>query len=320
MSFSIGIIGLPNAGKSTLFSLLTEKEVGIESYPFTTIDPNVGIVKVPDKRLDRLAETVNPEKKLYPTIKFIDIAGLIEGAHKGEGLGNKFLSHIRPCDSLVHVIKAYEKNERPTPEKDKKTIENELLMKDLELLEKLEEKLKDDERLSLIKRMKTLALNGKPLKEMNLSEEEEGLIKEFQFLTLKPVFNLYNGKGEGFSLDLKMEEEVKELSEKERRELGVHCQLDEFLTKCYNNFSLITFFTIAKGKVQGWTIEKGTSASKAGGKVHSDFEENFKRAEVTDLDSLKSAKSFEKARTEGKVKTVGADYEVKNGDIIEFKI
>ncbi len=320
MSFDIGIIGLPNAGKSTLFRLLTEVEVDVDDYPFTTIDPNIGIVKIPDERVDKIAKITNPEKKLHPTIKFVDIAGLIEGAHKGEGLGNKFLSHVRPCDGLIHVIRAYEEEKTPTPEKDKRIIEKELLMKDLELLEKLSEKMKREERIDLIMKMKEWVSKGNHLKEMNLSKEDVESVKEFQFLTMKPIFNLYNGSENEFSIDLKMEEEIKELSQNEKEDLQINSQLDEFLIKCYNYFNLITFFTIAKKKTQGWSIRKNTPIQKAGEKIHSDFKEKFKRAEITDVKSLINAGSFQKAKSQGKVKTVGSDYRVKNEDIIEFKI
>lgn len=317
MSFNIGIIGLPNAGKSTLFSLLTKAEVEIDSYPFTTIDPNIGVVKVQDKRLDRISEAINPEKKLYPTLKFVDIAGLIEGAHKGEGLGNKFLSHVRGCDGLVQVIKAYGEK---SPEKDKETIRRELVMKDLELLEKLKKKLRGDERLPIITKMTAQLLKNFTAEDVELSEDEVEEIKEYQLLTLKPIFEIYNGKGQGFSIDLKIEAEMEELSTEERKELGIESNLDDFLVQCYNSFDLITFFTVTGRKAQGWTIRKGASVIEAAEKVHSDFKENFKRAEVTDPKSLTSAGSIKKAKGEGKVRIAGADYEVKNGDIIEFKI
>ncbi len=317
MSFDIGIIGLPNAGKSTLFSLLTEAEVEIDSYPFTTIDPNIGVVKVKDDRLDKIAQAIEAEKKLYPTLKFVDIAGLIEGAHKGEGLGNKFLSHVRGCDGLVQVIKAYGDK---SPEKDKETIKRELVMKDLELLQNLKKKMRGDDRLPIIEKMERQLSENFKSEDIELNEEEVEKVKEYQFLTLKPIFEIYNGKGKGFSIDLKMESEIEDLSAEERAELGIESNLDDFLVQCYNSFDLITFFTVAGKKAQGWTIRKGASIVEAAEKVHSDFKENFKRAEVTDPESLVFARSMKKAKGEGKVRITGADYEVKNGDIIEFKI
>ncbi len=317
MSYNIGIIGLPNAGKSTLFKLLTEAEVDIDSYPFTTIDPNVGMVKIPDERVDKIAKATGTEEKIYPVMKFVDIAGLIEGAHKGEGLGNKFLSHVKGCSALIHVIGSFDQK---NPDEGEKIIQKELLMKDLELTEKLIGKVKNEEKLSIIKKIKGALMKNQSFKDLNLTEEEIEKIKEYQFLTLKPIFKLYNGPGPGFSIDLKLEEEIKELTDEEKRQLGVQSRLDDFLVECYNAFDLITFFTVAGRKVQGWAIEKGATASEAAEKVHSDFKEDFKRAEITGPEDIISAKSFKKARNAGKVKAVGADYKIKNGDVIEFKI
>ncbi len=316
MSFEIAIIGLPNAGKSTLFNLLTKIEVDIASYPFTTINPNVGVVEIPDKRVEEIANITLPEKKIYPILEFIDIAGLIEGAHKGEGLGNRFLSHIRGAKALLQVIDSFSK--RSNPEKDKAVIEKELLMKDLEHLTSLAKKMRGDKRIDLIRKIKKEAENGTPLREIKLSKEEEEKIHEFQFLTLKPISFLYNGGEKSGSFDLKLEKEMINLSETEKEELGIKSQLDQLTLNCYNSFALITFFTVAGNKVQGWTI-KDREITKAAEMVHSDFKEKFKRAEVTTIEGLKSG-SFKKARSEGKVKSVGKDYLVKDGDIIEFKI
>jgi len=315
MGFKIGIVGLPNAGKSTLFNLLTKKEVDIDSYPFTTISPNLGIVEIPDKRMEEISGAVLPEKKIYPILEFVDVAGLIEGAHKGEGLGNQFLSHLKGCRALLQVIRDFGDN--PSPEKDKKIIERELLLKDIEHLSSLEKKLRGEERVSLIKNLKEKAQEGTPLREIKLKEEEIESIKEFQFLTLKPISYLYNGKS---YIDLKLERELKDLSSKEKEELGITSRLDQLLLDCYNSFALITFFTIANRKAQGWIIERGKTILEAAEMVHSDFRDNFKRAEIVSLEDLKEARSFEKSRSQGKVKTVGKDYQVKEGDIIEFKI
>jgi len=280
MSFSVGIIGLPNVGKSTLFKALTKKQVEIANYPFTTIDPNIGTVAVPDQRLQAVAEIIKPEKVTPTIIEFIDIAGLIKNAHKGEGLGNQFLAQIRNCDAVCQVIKAF--GENPTPEQDIKTVRTELEMKDSE------------------------------------SKEKENLLSK------KPEICLFNSKDPDSSslcLDLKMEEEISELSEKERQELGLSSQLDKLILACYNVLELITFYTITGGKeVRAWTVEKETKAPKAGGKVHSDFEEKFIKAEVINWQKLVTAGSWQKAREQGLIQTAGKEHIVQDGDVIEFKI
>ena len=280
MSFSVGIIGLPNVGKSTLFKALTKKQVDIADYPFTTINPNIGTVAVPDNRLQAVAEVIKPERVTPTIIEFIDIAGLIKNAHKGEGLGNQFLAQIRDCDAVCQVIKAF--GENPTPEKDIEIIEKELQMKDLE------------------------------------SKEKENLLGK------KPKICLFNSKDpDGFplGLDLKMEEEISELSEEEKQELGVESKLDKLILACYNVLELITFYTITGGKeVRAWTVKKETKAPQAGGKVHSDFEEKFIKAEVINWHKLLNSGSWQKAREQGLIQTAGKDYIVRDGDVIEFKI
>jgi len=286
MSFSVGIVGLPNVGKSTLFKALTRQQVDIADYPFTTIHPNVGIVPVPDERLQAVAEIIKPEKITPTVIEFIDIAGLIKNAHKGEGLGNQFLAQIRNCDAICQVVKAF--GENPTPEKDIKTISNELAMKD----EQSEEKI--------------------------------------NLLSKKPVIYLFNSNKEtdlNFTetpvvvLDLKMEEEISELSETEREELQVESRLDKLILACYNVLELITFYTITGGKeTRAWTLRKDSLAPEAGGKVHSDFEEKFIKAEIINWQKLFEASSWQKAREKGLIQTAGKDYVVRNGDVIEFKI
>ncbi len=286
MSFSVGIVGLPNVGKSTLFKALTKRQVDIADYPFTTINPNVGVVQVPDERLEKIAETVKPEKVTPTVIEFVDIAGLVKNAHKGEGLGNQFLAQIRNCDAILEVVKAF--GENPTPEEDIETIRIELEMKDLE------------------------------------SKEKENLLSQ------KPIVFLYNtnngndGNETGpnrISLNLKLEEEISELSEEEKKELGVKSQLDQLIVACYNILDLITFYTITGGKEsRAWTIKKGALAPEAGGRVHSDFKEKFIKAEVIPWQKLVEAGSWQKARERGWIKTCGRDYIVQDGDVIEFKI
>jgi hypothetical protein len=352
MSFSVGIVGLPNAGKSTLFKALTRQKVDIKPYPFTTINPNIGVVHVPDERLTKVAEVVKPEKVTPTIIEFIDIAGLVKGAHKGEGLGNQFLSEIRNCDAILEIVRAFEDSNVEhvegsiNPERDIKTIETELLMKDFETtekaIEKLEPKAKTEKqavkRFDVLKKIKTFLSEGKLIADIILTEEEKLEIKEFNFLTEKPKIYLFNigGKGEvakeedlkkiapgrlSLLSDLKIEEEELELSPEETKELGLKSQLDQLIVACYNVLDLITFFTIAGGKeTRAWTLKKGLKAPQAAGKVHSDFEQKFIRAEVILWESLIKAGSWAKARESGQMKTEGKGYIVQDGDVIEFKI
>ena len=345
MSFSVGIVGLPNVGKSTLFKALTKKPVDIAPYPFTTIHPNLGVVLVPDERLEKIAELVKPEKRTPSAIEFIDIAGLLKGAHKGEGLGNQFLAEIRNCQALLEVVRGFEASGvenvlgQVNPEKEIGTIKTELLMKDLETLENGLAKLESDKktedkktlkRYDLLKKLKTAVSQEKPISEIKLTDEEKSEIKEYQFLTEKPIFYLINIsdknpspplKNDHLELNLKEEEEISELSEEEQKELGVNSQLAQLTKACYNILDLITFFTVAGGKeVRAWTLKKGLAAQEAAGVVHSDFKEKFIRAEVVSWKELAGAGSWLKARESGKLATHGKDYIVQDGDVIEFKI
>ncbi len=245
MSFSVGIIGLPNVGKSTLFKALTKKQVAIADYPFTTIEPNVGKVAVPDQRLEEIAKKVKPEKITKTVIEFIDIAGLVKDAHKGEGLGNQFLSYIRPCDAIVEVVKAFGNCQ---PEEDIKTIDNELLMKDREIGDNL--------------------LTSKPKIYLFNVQDSGGLSSAVERRT-------------GLRINLKDETEMSELSEAEIKELGLQSQLDRLILACYNALDLITFFTIAGAKeTRAWTLKKGSAILEAAAQVHSDFAEKFIKAKV----------------------------------------
>jgi GTP-binding protein YchF len=344
MSFSVGIIGLPNAGKSTLFKALTKNQVEIASYPFTTLKPNYGKVFVPDQRLKKIAEIIKPEKITFTTIEFVDIAGLVKGAYKGEGLGNQFLAQIRNCDALLEVARAFEDEKvehfqgRIDPKRDIEIIKVELLMKDLENLENLLKKLEKDKKrdkifqkkFEFLKKIKEKVAEGKLISQLDLTKEEKAQIKEYQFLTSKPIFYILNVNKENQSLDLKiphlilnlkLEEEISELSPSEIKELKIKTQLDKIILSCYNILNLITFYTVAgKKEARAWTIKKGTKVPQAARVVHSDFEEKFIRAEVINWQKLIKAKSWQKARELGWLKIVGKDYIVEDGDVIEFRI
>jgi len=342
MSFSVGIVGLPNVGKSTLFKALTKKEVAISPRPFTTINPNFGQVAVPDERLEKVAEIIKPEKVTPTVIEFVDIAGLVKGAHKGEGLGNQFLAHIKNCDAILEVVRIFEDPGvenvlgEINPEKEIEIVKVELLMKDLETLENLIPKLekrKDKQtfkKIAILKRIKEGVSQGKLISEMPFLEEEKLEIKEFQFLTQKPTFYVLNVNQRGYSqklnlqflaINLKEEEEISELSEEEKKELGVASKLDQLIKACYDILDLITFFTIAGGKeTRAWTLKRGEKAPAAGGVVHSDFREKFIKAEVIPWEKLVAAGSWSKSREKGFLQIAGRDYLIQDGDVIEFKI
>jgi len=345
MSFSAGIVGLPNVGKSTLFKALTRNKVDIAPYPFTTINPNVGIVKVPDERLEKIAAILKPEKITPTIIEFVDIAGLVKGAHKGEGLGNQFLAQIRNCDAIVEVVRGFQDSKVENilqdlnPQRDIEIIKLELLMKDSETLENLTAKLEKEiksgdkkaiKKLELFNKIKKTVSEGKSVSEIDLSDEEKSEIKEYQFLTQKPIIYLLNTSRENlnFNLDinflqinLKDEEETSELSEKELEEMEFKSCLDQIILYSYNILDLITFFTIAGGKeTRAWTLKKGKVAPEAGGVVHSDFKEKFIRADVIPWELLVKSGSWKTAKESGLIKTAGKEYIVQDGDVIEFKI
>jgi len=350
MSFSVGIVGLPNVGKSTLFKALTKIPVDIAPYPFTTIQPNVGVVIVPDQRLKKIAEIIKPEKITPTIIEFFDIAGLVKGSHKGEGLGNQFLAQIRNCNAILEVVRGFSDPKienvlgEINPEKEIEVIKTELLMKDLETLEGLIQKIERDvkrdkksfKKFELFKKLKERVAQGELISEIDLTEEEKKEINEYQFLTVKPIFYLFNTDGgqppatqtkclnfhfKQLAMNLKEEEEISELSEVEVKELMLKSQLDQLILACYNVLDLITFYTVAGGKeTRARTLKRGQIASEAAGQVHSDFEKKFIRAEVITWSKLIEVGSWKEAKEKGLIQIVGRDYLVKDGDVIEFKI
>lgn len=337
MSFSIGIIGLPNVGKSTIFKTLTKKEVKIAPRPFTTIEPNIGKVSVPDERLENLSKIIGPEKTTPATIEFIDIAGLVKGAHKGEGLGNQFLAQIKNCNAVLQIVRVFDKPEienvlgEINPEKEIEVINVELLMKDLETLKNTISKIKKKGKNSeIIEKIKEQISQGKLVSEIDLTNEEKAEIKEYQLLTTKPIVYILNTNGKTdfpnplfnhLLMNLKEEEELLELSEEDKKSLGLKSQLDKVILSSYNVLNLITFFTVTGGKeVKAWTLTKGLGIKEAGGVVHSDFMDKFIRAEVINWNELVSTGSWSKAKEQGLIKTMGKNYVVKDGDVIEFKI
>lgn len=353
MSLSIGIVGLPNVGKSSLFNLLTKKGVDAANYPFCTIDPNVGVVKVPDKRLDQLAEVSKPLKVIPTTIEFVDIAGLVAGASKGEGLGNKFLAHIRECDAICEVVRDFKDkniihvNNKIDPEGDKETINMELILADLATLEKRLETVKRESKngskelvaqVQILERLYTHLSDGGSARELEFTEEEAPFVKSLCLLTTKPIIYLLNiddnfsgpdvlknVNEQVISVNVKNEEEIAALPEEEQeeyiKELGLEQSgLDKLITAAYKILGLDTFFTTGPDESRAWTIKSGTKAPQAAGVIHTDFIKGFVRAEVIQWNKFIEAGSDAKARELGLIRTEGKDYVVKDGDVCNFLI
>ena len=352
MNLSIGIVGLPNVGKSTLFEAITKKQVDKENYPFCTIDPNVGVVAVPDIRVDKLALLVQSAKKIYATVEFVDIAGLVKGANKGEGLGNKFLANIRETDEIVYVLRCFQDEkiintlDRIDPLLEKETLETELILKDLETVNKrlssLEKEIKSgqknaiEEERALLKAQDFLQ-KGHILYEEQWEEGEKKILGNYQLLTLKPRIYLLNGQEseipahilEAFNknkwpyliMNVALELGASDLSAQDRISLGLpeRSELDILIQATYKLLGLITFFTTGPDETRAWVLKKGLKAPDAGGVIHSDFGEKFIKAEVINWEKLLEAGSWSLARQKGWLQLEGKEYEVQDGDVIIFK-
>lgn len=357
---SVGIVGLPNVGKSTLFNALLKKQQALSAnYPFATIEPNIGIVPVPDKRLNDLAELIKREEKmenlppLVPAlIKFVDIAGLVKGASAGEGLGNQFLAHIRECDAIVEVVRDFSdeniiRSGSVSPTEDVSTIKTELILADLQTIEKRISSLKQArlgtaqklalKAMPIVEKIKESLNGGLAVSELNLSDDESEVIRDLSLLTQKPLIYVLNSDedklkdnlpseflGQALRINAKIEAELSELNESDQeaflKELGLsESGLSRVIKKAYDLLGLLSYFTAGPKEVRAWTIKSGDKAPAAAGKIHSDFERGFIAAEIIGFEELLSLGSYKKAKETGKLRLEGKEYVVADGDVIEFR-
>jgi len=336
MKLSIGIVGLPNVGKSTLFNALIKRQVALEAnYPFATIEPNIGIIEVPDERLQKLAEIVKTQKIVPAAVEFYDIAGLVKGASQGEGLGNQFLTHIREVAAILHVVRMFEDKDiihvenKVDPLSDVQTIETELILADLQTLQKQKEPKGTSApkeafaAYEVVKKLKTALNDGTPARSVSLSDDEKEAIKPLNLITMKPVVFCFNCsleqlekpeetkaniatiiKGANFIMFNPLEEST----------------LNVLIQKAYETLGLISFLTAGEKEARAWTIPIGTLAPQAAGTIHTDFEKKFIKADIATYEDFISCNGWTGAREKGKVQICGKDHEMKDGDVVEFKI
>ena len=337
MGLSIGIVGLPNVGKSTLFKTITKKQVDCANYPFCTIDQNKGVVEVPDQRVEKLAELCGSKKKVYAVIEFVDIAGLVKGASKGQGLGNRFLANIRETDAICYVLRAFKKEDiinvqkEVNPLQEKDILDIELILKDLETVEKringLEKEIRAKEKeaikeMAVLQKAKEFLSQQKILSEQEFADSEKEILKNYQLLTLKPRIYILNGKEEEIGKDI-IEAFDKNnwdyliidiLTESEEGDA-----LSRLISKCYESLGLISFFTTGEDETRAWALKKNSKAPQAGGAIHSDFEKKFIKADVINWQVLVNEGGFSRARAKGLIRLEGKEYIVQEGDVIEIK-